>query len=46
MLVNKKNEELLTPKKSQLVLSYNDLINMQMKLPNCSLMKEGYSNAT
>ena len=46
MLVNKKNEELLTPKKSQLVLSYNDLINMQMKVPNCSLMKEGYSNAT
>ena len=46
MLVSKKNEELLSPKKSQLVLSYTDLINMQMKVPNCSLMKEGYTNST
>ena len=45
MLVNKKSEEIISPQKSQLVLSYNDLINMQMKVPNCSLMKEGYSNS-
>ena len=45
MLVNKKSEERISPQKSQLVLSYTDLINMQMKVPNCSLMKEGYSNS-
>ena len=45
MLGNKKSEEMISSQKSQLVLSYNDLINMQMKVPNCSLMKEGYSNS-
>ena len=45
MLSNKKSEEIIAHQKSQLVLSYNDLINMQMKVPNCSLMKEGYSNS-
>ena len=45
MLGNIKSEEMISSQKSQLVLSYNDLINMQMKVPNCSLMKEGYSNS-
>ena len=43
---NKKAEEIISSQKSQLLLSYTDLINMQMKVPNCSLMKEGYSQST
>ena len=45
MLVNKKSDEIISTQKSQLSLSYNDLINMQMKVPKCSLMEEGYSNS-
>ena len=45
MLVNQKSEEIITTQNTQLSLSYTDLINLQMKVPNCSLMKEGYLNS-
>ena len=45
MLVNQESEEIINTQNAQLSLSYSDLINLQMKVPNCSLMKEGYSNS-
>ncbi len=45
MLVKKKSDEMISNQKSQLLLSYTDLIDMQKKVPNCSLMKEGYSQS-
>ena len=45
MLTNNNSDNISTHKtNSPATLSYMDIISMQMKVPDCSLMQEGYNN--
>ena len=39
------NAESMSAYKAPSAVSFQEIIDMQLKVPNCSLMKEGYSNS-